>query len=338
MRYAQLTLMFHHQPARAVSDNSILDRQTLVDPNEPSIAGLTDVDLRGGKDGKFVWTVEGADYTKQYLPPAMSRLEASPELMIAQMDYAGVDRAVLQTGHIYGKLNRYLSDAVRRYPQRFWGLAMVDEWRADHGSQIRVLDRAVNELGLHALWFQSSNLSFHGRTEKLDDPVFNPFWAHVRELGIPVFWFVTSSAPGEEPYLAELAAFDRWLDRHPDIPVVLTHGLLLSRFSENGAVSIPKEAWKPLRHPDVLVEVLFPIFQGAVWEYPYREAWPIVREYYERLGADRLVWGSDMPNVERHCTYLQSLDYLRRHCDFITAGDMDKICGGNVAKLFGGVK
>ena len=42
-----------------------------------------------------------------------------------------------------------------------------------------------------------------------------------------------------------------------------------------------------------------------------------------------------MPNVERHCTYKQSLDYLRLHCDFIPAEDRAKICGGNVARLFG---
>ena len=54
---------------------------------------------------------------------------------------------------------------------------------------------------------------------------------------------------------------------------------------------------------------------------------PIVFEYYDRLG-------SDMSNVERHCTYRQSLDYLRNHCDFIPAKGMNKICGGDVARLF----
>ena len=29
------------------------------------------------------------------------------------------------------------------------------------------------------------------------------------------------------------------------------------------------------------------------------------------MGGQRLLWGSDMPNVERNATYRQSLDYLR---------------------------
>ena len=61
----------------------------------------------------------------------------------------------------------------------------------------------------------------------------------------------------------------------------------------------------------------------------------MVRQYYERLGPDRLAWGSDMPNMERHCTYRQSLDYLRAYCDSIPPADMDMILGGSAARLFG---
>ncbi len=104
---------------------------------------------------------------------------------------------------------------------------------------------------------------------------------------------------------------------------------------ESGAISIPDEAWELIDGPNVMIEILIPIFQGFIWEYPFVEAMPVIREYYERFGADRLAWASDMPNVERHCTYKQSLDYLRLQCDFIPQDDMAKILGGNVARLFG---
>ena len=335
VRFVQHLLMFHHQPVRRAEDNSIITRQTLYDGQDPSLDGLTEVNFRGGGYGKFVWTVDEADYSIQYLPPTLTRLSAPPELMVAQMNYVGVDRVVLQTGHAYGRLNRYLAEAVRKFPDRFWALAMVDEWRAHRPSQIRVLERAINELGLHALWFQTSNLRQHKMSETVDAPVFYPFWNRVRGLGIPVYWFVTSVAPGREPYMAELAAFGRWVERYPEIPVMFTHGLPLSRFMEKGRVSIPREAWRPLEAPNVMVEILIPISQGAMWEYPYLEAQPAILEYYERLGPDKLAWGSDMPNVERHCTYRQSLDYLRLHCDFIPSDHMARICGDNVARLFG---
>jgi hypothetical protein len=61
----------------------------------------------------------------------------------------------------------------------------------------------------------------------------------------------------------------------------------------------------------------------------------VITGLYRRLGRGRLVWGADMPNVERHCTYRQSLDYLREYCDFIPSSDMDRILGGNLRQLFG---
>ena len=322
-------LMFHRSAGRRLDDNTVVVGREWHKGEDPE-----DLNFRGGGYGKFMWTADGVDFTRQYLPPSLAKLASPPELIIAQMDYAGVDRAMIQTGHTYGRLNRYLADAVRKFPDRFWALAMVDEWRVDHPSQLRALDHAINDLGLHALFFSSGNMHRQGGTEMIDDPAFYPFWDRVRELGIPVFWNITSDSAGQEGYLAEHFAFGRWLERYPEITSIYTHGFPLYRFMANGVVSIPSEAWKPLEAPNVIVEILIPILQGFVWEYPYSEGQQIVREYYERLGPDRLVWGSDLPNVERFCTYKQSLDYLRLHCDFIPADHMARICGENVAEMF----
>ena len=89
-----------------------------------------------------------------------------------------------------------------------------------------------------------------------------------------------------------------------------------------------------LREPNVTLELLFPLLYGASWEYPYAEARPIIQELYQKLGASKLLWGSDMPNVERSCTYRQSLTYLTRYCEFITARDMDQIVGENANDLY----
>ncbi len=333
-RYLQQMLASHHQPVRRADDGSIVRGRTLAHVDNPTLDDLTEVDFRGDAYGRFAWTVDGVEHSLQYLPPTLTRLSAPPELMVAQMDFVGVDRAVLQTGHVYGRLNGYLSQAVRRFPDRLWGLAMVDEWLVDSPGQRAALDRAIGGLGLHGLWFQTGNLHLHGRGESFDDPVFGAFWSHVADMGIPVYLNLAGAPPGREAYLAELAAFARWRSRHPRIPLVLPHGISLFRFMDDGRVRIPREVWKVYEESEALVEILLPIFQGAVWEYPYVEARPIVREYYDRLGPDRLAWGSDMPNVERNCTYKQSLDYLRVHCDFIPPAEMDKICGANVAALF----
>ena len=60
----------------------------------------------------------------------------------------------------------------------------------------------------------------------------------------------------------------------------------------------------------------------------------MVRGLRDLLGADRLMWGSDMPNVERFCTYRQSLDYVLRYCDFLSDAEMELILGGNAVGLY----
>jgi hypothetical protein len=40
-----------------------------------------------------------------------------------------------------------------------------------------------------------------------------------------------------------------------------------------------------------------------------------------------------MPNVERFCTYTQSLDYVRRHCSFLSPSEKDAVLGGNLQSM-----
>src|SRR5262249_1138006 len=83
------------------------------------------------------------------------------------------------------------------------------------------------------------------------------------------------------------------------------------------------------------LEVMFPITWGGVWEYPYVEAQVLIRDARDTFGASKLIWGSDMPNVERFCTYRQCVDYVRRHCNFLTAPEKDQVLGGNLARIVG---
>ena len=79
-----------------------------------------------------------------------------------------------------------------------------------------------------------------------------------------------------------------------------------------------------------LLEMCFPIAWGGLWDTPYPEARDPIHELRDRYGAGKLVWGPDMPNVERVCTDKQCLDDIRRHRDFLSGDEMERILGGNV--------
>ena len=106
-------------------------------------------------------------------------------------------------------------------------------------------------------------------------------------------------------------------------------------FTKDGDWDFPEEVLEIYRRSNLSIEIMFPISWGGKWDYPYPEAQRLVRGMHHLFGAEKLVWGSDMPNVERFCTYKQSLDYVLRYCDFLNGREMDRILGANAAEIMG---
>ena len=106
-------------------------------------------------------------------------------------------------------------------------------------------------------------------------------------------------------------------------------------FAMSGHYEFPPEALAVYRHENLVMEVMFPITYGGIWDYPYPEAQTLLQDMCKLFGSDRIMWGSDMPNVERFCTYKQSLDYVRRYCEFLTAREKDLILGDTCATFYG---
>jgi predicted TIM-barrel fold metal-dependent hydrolase len=162
------------------------------------------------------------------------------------------------------------------------------------------------------------------------------FWSKVDAAGLPVF-FEISAIPDYDraSAIANVLRLKRVMDRWRNTRFVLVMGPPVAHFAPNGQWDFSPEVLAAYRHPNLLIEIMFPITWGGVWDYPYPEAQSLIRQMRDLFGVDRLVWGSDMPNVERFCTYTQCVDYVRRHCTFLTASEKDAILGGNIAALLG---
>jgi predicted TIM-barrel fold metal-dependent hydrolase len=255
--------------------------------------------------------------------------------MIAQMTLAGVDHCILQAGGGYGAMNDYNAFAQNQHPARFTGLLHVDEPTADRKETLDELDRAVDVLGLRGVYY-AQDFSRHGYARNVDHAAFAPFWDKIAARRLPVFIELSSTPTYDRAgYLGNLRALDALLQRHPSQRFVLVMGPPVAHFGRTGRWEFPPEVLATYRRDNLLIEIMFPISWGGVWDYPYPEAQALIRGMRDLFGASRLVWGSDMPNVERFCTYRQCVDYVRRHCDFLGADEKERILGGNVAELMG---
>jgi len=95
-------------------------------------------------------------------------------------------------------------------------------------------------------------------------------WATVQRLGIPIFWFLDDRPFPDlavPMFMQRVAELDEWCRRHPEIPSVLTHGLVPATLMQG--LGLPDEVVEVLRHPKLFAELLFPAKEP---EYPYLPA------------------------------------------------------------------
>ena len=75
--------------------------------------------------------VRWGENTIQLLPPFNETTAFTAEMLLAQMDWAGVERAVLLQGPFYGEANATVASAVKRWPDRFLGAFAPDPRASD---------------------------------------------------------------------------------------------------------------------------------------------------------------------------------------------------------------
>ena len=126
------------------------------------------------------------------------------------------------------------------------------------------------------------------------------------------------------------------MERYPDVTVVLTHGLNFRSFMTDDSLEIPDDVFDaaPLDSPNFNLQLLFVNNFGGDWDYPMPQIRSALLRMVERIGADRLAWGTDIPQNLRHYTYLQCIDSIRVNCaDILGKTDVDLILGGTMARI-----
>jgi predicted TIM-barrel fold metal-dependent hydrolase len=177
------------------------------------------------------------------------------------------------------------------------------------------------------------------RGQKIDDDEFNPFWKTFARLGIAhIFW--VGFQPKAE-YLDSLNRIEKVLKKHPDVIGIIGHlGGNIKQETDTDYTATPNELLGILRLPNAYFEVGYVLAyeNWDIWkenyEYPYILHSQVIKRVYEEVGAERLMWGSDMPFTYRTCTYQQCLDLVRLHFNFMSTEEKELVMGGNAARIF----
>ena len=247
--------------------------------------------------------------------------EVTGEQMVAKMDEAGVDGAILVSAFTMYRYDASYAVSVRaRYPGRFALVKPVDPADPAVADVIADWKRTPGTVAIRMLLVRS------GLSASVDDPGLNRVLATAARLSIPINLHIA----GRLDQGTEL------IRRHPDTQVIVDHVGLVQPHEP----PVPDQPWAEL--PKVLALAKLPNvaikISGACTlarePYPYNDIWDPVCRVIDAFGLDRCMWGTDWTRAVNFLTFKQGVDAFR-DTDRISASDKAKLMGGTVTRIYG---
>ena len=235
------------------------------------------------------------------------------EEMLAEMDAAGVDRAVVIPPHWVGDHNETALEAAAKYPTRFAVVGRLNFTAPDAQAQLESWLKQPHMVGVRA--------TFHTKpySDWLEDGSLDWFWKNCERAGIPV----VALAPGNARKFLPV------LERYSNLKIVIPHmGCTLDSHVPESFASLD-DVLSLVRFPHVYVMTSSaPCFSNE--SFPFRDVAPFIKRLYDVFGPRRLFWGADFTRLP--CSYRECLDQFRTSLDFLSAEDKGWILGRALAE------
>ena len=230
-------------------------------------------------------------------------------------------------------MNDRLAEFIQPSAGKLFGLAAVP--LQDPDSAIRELRRAILELKFSGVQIGTSIESI-----PLDDHIFNPFFEEASQLGIPLLLHPFAIGKRERmeefhlnnlvgnPLDTELAAarmiFSGFLDRFPDLKIILVHGgrflpYQIGRFNHTYS-SLPEKE-RPAHPPEVYLQRFY--YDTVLFEHE-----PL-KFLCKKAGPEQIMVGTDSPFAAQDINFKQNVESLD-----IAESEKELIFSGNACKIF----
>lgn len=266
-----------------------------------------------------IWTPDTAHYP---LAAGFRRANMEPpsftvEELLREANPVGVDRVVLIQMSFYGHDNSYMLDTIRRQPETFSGVAVIDQNAAEPETEMRRLKK----LGVRGYRIYPKDQAVD---RWLDGEGLRKMFACGGEERLAMCCLIDANA---------LPALALACKKNPDTPVVIDH---LARIGVTG--EIPEAEVRALcgmaAHKQVTVKVSAFYALGKK-QPPYHDLAPFIKRVYEAFGPERLMWATDCPyQVQGGQTYEQSIDLIREGLPFLSADDKEWILRKTAERVF----
>jgi predicted TIM-barrel fold metal-dependent hydrolase len=265
-----------------------------------------------------IWT---NDFQKYPLAAGFTREEMKPAtflpadiLRLAQP--SGVNRVVLVQMSYYGFDNSYMLDAIRRQPQAFRGIAVID-WKASRPDETM---RKLSREGVRGFRIYPSNES---PATWLDQAGFDKMFRCGADEHLAMCPLINPDA---------LPAISRQCRKYPRTPIVIDH---LARIGVGGMLQESNISALCALAQNTEVKVKLSAFYAlGNGQPPHLDMASFIKRVYEAFGPHRLMWGSDCPFQTVKESYEDSISLIRDRLDFVTLEDKEWILRRTAEELF----
>ncbi|MBS7624535.1 amidohydrolase [Candidatus Bathyarchaeota archaeon] len=179
--------------------------------------------------------------------------------MISIMNQYGIKISV-----VFSLPNELTLDAVKKYPERLIGLVWINPHEGNLALQ--KVDRAINEWGFKGIKMHPLLDSFLP-----DQEIVYPVMERARKYRVPIL-FHCGHPPWSLPW-----HFSNLAEVYPDVTIILGHMGHGHIVYINGSIDVAR------KHENIILET---------------SAMPMhrkIKEAVEKVGEDRVIYGSDMP-------------------------------------------
>ena len=245
--------------------------------------------------------------------------EVTGDDMVAAMDAAGVDAAVLVSPFtMYRYDASYAIEVHARHPGRFTLIKPVDP--SDPGVAETITDWAATPgaVGIRIMMNR-------GVSEDPADPGINRVLAAAARHKLPVNLLCW----GRLEQARAIAA------RNPETAIVIDHLGLQQPFAPPPPLQPFAELDNVLKlaaQPNVAIKITgaCTLSRGA---FPYSDIWEPLGRIFDAFGIDRCMWGTDWTRAVGLLTYKQGVDAFRV-TDRLSDGDKTTLMGGTLQRVY----
>ena len=266
--------------------------------------------INGLVNGKKVYSlgngkVNFGGEVRQMMPPYMENGENTVERLIANMDYACVNAAVITQEYIDGNQDEYLLEARNKFPERIKITMLYEDY--------------INGQPFDSNEFDGVKICA-GRLSDPDLKKLLPLFKQVEQAGK----FISIDMADGAAQTDDLAFIIR---ECPDLRIAIGHFGMVTTDGWQKQIELAKA-------PNVYIES-----GGLTWLfhkefYPYPSAIDAILEARDICGMDKLMWGSDYPRTMTDITYIMAVRFIEE-TNKLTDEEKAAFLGKNAERFYG---